>query len=42
MLVTLPKVFERSALAEMSSFFITFCQDNNAASGKGLVHNNVF
>ena len=32
------KVFERSMFAQMS----TFCQNNNVASGKATVHNNVF
>ena len=36
------KVFERSMFAQMSSFLITFCQNNNVASGKVVVHNNVF
>ena len=36
------KVTERSMFAEISSFLITFCQNNNVASGKAIVCNNVF
>ena len=36
------EVFERSIFTQMSSFFIFFSQNNNVASGKATVHNNVF
>ena len=36
------RVFEISMLARMSSFLITFSQNNNVTSGKAIVHNNVF
>ena len=36
------RVFEISMFAPMSSFLITFSQNNNVTSGKAIVHNNVF
>ena len=36
------RVFEISMFAQMSSFLITFSQNNNVTSGKAIVHNNVF
>ena len=36
------KVFERGMFAQMSNFFDKFLQNNNVASGKAIVHNNVF
>ena len=36
------RVFEISMLARMSSFLITFSQNNNVTSGKAIAHNNVF
>ena len=35
------KAFERSTFAQMS-FLINFCQNNNVASGRAIVYNNVF
>ena len=31
------KVFERSMFAQISSFFISFCENNNVASRKTIV-----
>ena len=36
------KVLERSMFAQMSSFFDNFLSNNNVASRKAIVHNNVF
>ena len=41
-LPTFSRVFEISMFARMSSFLITFSQNNNVTSGKAIVHNNVF
>ena len=41
-LPTFSRVFEISMSARMSSFLITFSQNNNVTSGKAIVHNNVF
>ena len=36
------RVSEISMFAQMSSFLITFSQNNNVTSGKAIVHYNVF